>query len=115
MNGTFPRRGCVYWVQLADEPNDKRRPAVILSDNVRNEYANDYMVVPVSTRVTLAPTHVVLAPGEGGLPARSIAKCEQLTTVAKYRIVGPPLGPPLPEPQIRKLVQGVLRAFGHAV
>lgn len=113
MSAAFARRGCVYWVQLADEPHDKRRPAVVVSDDVRNEYANDCMVIPVSTRVTLAPTHVVLAPGEGGLPARSVAKCEQLTTLAKYRVVGPALGAPLPELQMRKLVQGVLRAFGQ--
>jgi mRNA-degrading endonuclease toxin of MazEF toxin-antitoxin module len=66
------KRGQLYWARL-----DKRRPVLVISPDYRNERASDVIVIPGSTIVRDAPTHVVLRRGEGGLRARTVLKCEQ--------------------------------------
>ena len=70
------RRGNLYWARL-----DKRRPVLVLSINARNERAGDLIVVPCSTTLREAPTHVRLGRGEGGVPQTCMLKCEQITTL----------------------------------
>ena len=101
-----PRRGHLYWVRL-----DKRRPALVLSPDYRNERAHDVIVVPCSPRIRLAPTHVVLRRGQGGLAEASVLKCEQVTTLAKDDI-GEPLGNALAAATMREVERAVLRALG---
>jgi mRNA interferase MazF len=88
---TFPRRGEIYLVRLPGHPSDtKARPALVVSMDVRNRLANDVIVVPLSTRLRPAPTHVELPAGEGGLGETSMAKCEQVTTLDKtFLLRGP--------------------------
>lgn len=105
-----PRRGHLYWVSL-----DKRRPALVLSPDYRNERANDIIIVPCSTRLRPAPTHVMLRSGQGGLLEDSVLKCEQITTLAKGDVHGPPLGKALPATVLRAAERAVLRAIGLAV
>ena len=105
-----PRRGCLYWVSL-----DKRRPALVLSPDYRNTHASDVIVVPCSTRVRPAPTHVLLRRGQGGLAESSVLKCEQITTLAKMDVHGPPLGNPLPTTVMDAVERAVLRAIGVPV
>jgi mRNA interferase MazF len=105
-----PRRGRLYWVSL-----DKRRPALVLSPDYRNEHASDVIVVPCSTHLRPAPTHVMLRRGQGGLTERSVLKCEQLTTLAKVDVHGPPLGKPLPPALMGAVERAVLRAIGVPV
>lgn len=62
---------------------DKRRPALALSPDHRNERANDVIVIPCSTRLRPAPTHVLLRSGQGGLAESTVLKCEQIPTLAK--------------------------------
>ena len=101
------RRGCLYWVRL-----DKRRPALVLSPDYRNEYASDVIVVPCSTRLRLAPTHVLLRRGQGGLAVSSVLKCEQITTLPRADVHGSPLGRPLPTAVMGAVERAVLRAIG---
>jgi mRNA-degrading endonuclease toxin of MazEF toxin-antitoxin module len=105
-----PRRGHLYWVSL-----DKRRPALVLSPDYRNRYASDVIVVPCSTRLRPAPTHVMLRRGQGGLLASSVLKCEQITTLVKSDVHEPPLGRPLPPAVLRAVERAVLRAIGVPV
>ena len=105
-----PRRGQLYWVSL-----DKRRPALVLAPDYRNEHAGDVIVIPCSTRLRLAPTHVLLKRGQGGLPESTVLKCEQITTLAKADIHEPPLGRPLPPGVLRAVERAVLRAIGVPV
>ena len=88
---SHPRRGEIYLVKLPGHPSDtKNRPALIVSLDVRNRLANDVIVVPLSTMLRPAPTHVELPSGEGGLKAASMAKCEQITTLDKsFLLRGP--------------------------
>ena len=104
-----PRRGCIYWTHLPDEPARKRRPAVVLSPDMRNRLASDVIVVPLSSNLRPAPTHVALREREGGLPSRSMAKCEQITTVLRDRLAGSALGGPLSAARMIEIEFAVLR------
>jgi mRNA interferase MazF len=87
----YPKRGEIYLVNLHSKPKDvKNRPALVVSLDIRNKLANDIIVVPLSTTLRPAPTHVLLQEGEGGLSKVSMAKCEQVATIDKsFLIRGP--------------------------
>jgi mRNA-degrading endonuclease toxin of MazEF toxin-antitoxin module len=101
------RRGCLYWAEL-----DKRRPVLVLSPDYRNEHASDVIVIPCSTHMRDAPTHVRLRKTEGGILAASVLKCEQITTLPKSLLGPTPLGSPLAARRISEVERGVLRAIG---
>jgi mRNA interferase MazF len=105
----MPRRGRLYWVTL-----DKRRPALVLSPDYRNEHAGDVIVIPCSTRLRPAPTHVPLERGQGGLRERTVLKCEQITTLPRADVHSS-LGGPLPPAVVRAVERAVLRAIGVPV
>ena len=104
------RRGYLYWARL-----DKRRPVLVISPDYRNEHARDVLVIPCSTRLRDAPTHVRLRAREGGVAEASVLKCEQLTTLHKDDIAGAPLGKALSAARIAEVEAGVLRAIGVAI
>ncbi|MGH9795391.1 MAG: type II toxin-antitoxin system PemK/MazF family toxin [Candidatus Acidiferrales bacterium] len=85
---SFPKRGFVYWARL-----DKRRPVVVLSVNAINRHALDVCVVPLTS---VARRHfrlrVPVQPPEGGLRNSSWAKCDQVTTIEKARLLHPAAG-----------------------
>ena len=108
MNGH--RRGNLYWAHL-----DKRRPVLVLSVNARNERAGDLIVVPCSTTLREAPTHVRLARGEGGAPQSCMLKCEQITTLRQEDLDTPALGAPLGGARLREVELAVMRAIGIPV
>lgn len=102
-----PRRGFLYYAAL-----DKRRPVLVVSINARNAGASDVLVVPCSTVLSTAPTHVRLRRGEGGLASASVLKCEQLTNLHKDYLTATPLGGPLAEARLREVERAILRAIG---
>ena len=112
---TYPRRGHLYWVRIPDEPGGKRRPALVVSPDIRNRLANDVIVVPLSSVLREAPTHVGLRAREGGLPRPSMAKCEQITTLRRDRLVPRPLGGNLAPARMVAIEKAVLRAIGVPV
>jgi mRNA interferase MazF len=101
------RRGFIYLTRL-----DKLRPVLIISPNVRNDLASDVIVIPCSTRLSAAPTHVRLRRGEGGVSEASVLKCEQIATLHKEDIRLQPLGGPLPPKRVLEVERAVLRAIG---
>jgi len=107
-----PHRGCLYWVVIPGEPDRKHRPALVVSVNSRNRLADDVLVIPASTTLRPAPTHVRLRRGTGGLPHDSVLKCEQITTLPKHLLSPSALGGPLSEPLLEDIERGVLRAIG---
>jgi mRNA-degrading endonuclease toxin of MazEF toxin-antitoxin module len=110
MTRRAPARGFVYWARM-----DKRRPVLVLSPDYRNERASDVIIVPGSTVVREAPTHVVLRRGEGGVRARTVLKCEQVTTLPIEALAAEPLGGRLSAERVSAVERGVLRAIGIAV
>jgi mRNA-degrading endonuclease toxin of MazEF toxin-antitoxin module len=107
-----PLRGCLYWVSIPGEAGRKRRPALVVSVNARNRLASDVLVIPASTTLRPAPTHVRLRKGTGGLPADSVLKCEQITTLPKDLLSESALGGPLSAALLQDVERGVLRAIG---
>ena len=104
------RRGHLYWATF-----DKRRPALVLSPDYRNERASDVIVVPSTTVLREAPTHVRLRRGEAGLREASVLKCEQVTTLHHSSIDPRPMGAALSAARMAEVERAVLRAFGVPV
>ena len=82
---SFPRRGNVYDVDLdpvVDHEIGKRRPAIIVSNDQNNQYAETITVIPLTGQPEhkVYPFEVVIPEGVGGLTTRSRAKCNQIRT-----------------------------------
>ena len=101
------QRGRLYWVHL-----DKRRPALVVSPGYRNEHASDVLVIPCSTRMRFAPTHIALRRGEGGVDRPSVLHAEQITTLSKSDVEPKAIGGPLSATRMTEVERGVLRAIG---
>jgi mRNA interferase MazF len=108
-------RGHVYWVAIPDQPGRKRRPALVLSPDFRNALATDLIVLPLSSVLRDAPTHVRLRRGEAGIKLPSVVKCEQITTLQKDRLLPAALGGPLSAGRMHEIEKAVLRAIGVMV
>jgi len=76
------------------------------------ESTSDVIVVPISSILRDAPTHARLRAREGGLPRRSVAKCEQITTLRRERLLSRPLGGPLSIVRMAEVEKAILRAIG---
>lgn len=112
----FPQRGEIYWVRLPGHPRDpKARPALVVSLDIRNRLAHDVMVVPLTTTLRAAPTHVLLAAGEAGLPQASMAKCEQLTTLDKDFLVRGPFAGKVSARILGEVERAIMRAIGIVI
>lgn len=81
----------------------------------RNQLANDVLVVPASTILRPAPTHVRLKKGQGGVPRDSVLKCEQITTLPKELLSQEALGGPLSGAKLEEVERGVIRSIGIPV
>lgn len=89
------RRGDIVYIDL--EPikgseTGKRRPCLVIQNDVNNEYAPTTIIAVITSRRRLEkkkkyPTHVWINKGEGGLTKDSIIQCEQIRTVDKGRII----------------------------
>jgi mRNA-degrading endonuclease toxin of MazEF toxin-antitoxin module len=82
---TFPRRGEVWWIQFLGE--DKRRPAVVVSPNVRNREGENVIVVGCTSKRTdqIYDDEVKL---DGlNLPEPTKIQCDYLYTI-KQSILG---------------------------
>ena len=85
-------RGDVYWAVFGRGEGSEqagKRPAIIVSRDGINRYSPVVVVVPVSRRAGrkhLYPSQMELPAGAGGLPADSVAQCEQIRAIAKSRL-----------------------------
>ena len=100
------RRSHLYWGRL-----DKRRPVLVVSIDARNARADDILIVPCSTTIHEAPTHVLLGRGEGGLLRACVLKCEQMTTLPMSDVLEPAIGS-LGSSRMREVERAILRAIG---
>lgn len=81
------RRGEIWWVNFdpsVGQEIKKKRPAVILSNNVSNKYLKRYQVIPVSTQINkIYPSEVkIKIKGKDGK-----VMADQLTTVSELRFL----------------------------
>ncbi len=84
----------------------------MVSPDSRNRFASDVIVVPLSTVIREAPTHVRLRAAEAGIRRQSVAKCEQITTVDRSLLSVRPIGGTLSGPRMTEIEKGILRAIG---
>jgi mRNA interferase MazF len=87
----YPRRGEIYWVALDPVVGSeiaKTRPALIISNDVGNQYAARVIVAPISSGSTakVYPFEVRLGAGEGGLDRDSKVLLDQIRAVDKSRL-----------------------------
>ena len=91
-----PQRGELYWANLdpvIGSEMAKTRPALIISNDVGNQYADRVIVAPISSSRLgkIYPFEVLLNPGEGGLSKESKILLDQIRTLDKSRL-GQPIG-----------------------
>ena len=90
------KRGEIYYATL--DPTivseiAKRRPVLIVSNNINNRVATTITILPITSNVTkVYPFEVALSPADSGLPKASKIQAQQIRTIAKQRIRGDVIG-----------------------
>jgi mRNA-degrading endonuclease toxin of MazEF toxin-antitoxin module len=109
-----PLRGEIWNVCTPGQPTDPHqpRPALVISADERNQVEDDVIVVPIFTRGAVGPTHVSIRGGVGGLDHDSVVFAEELTTLDLEFLEEGPLGAPVPESLLRRVVRAVRIAIG---
>ena len=86
----YPRLGEVYYIEFSGRGSVQRgrRPAIIFQNNTGNFYSPNITVIPLTTvrKKMKQPTHVYLPSHQTGLPADSVALCENMQCVSKEEI-----------------------------
>ena len=100
------KRGFVYLVNLNPTIGaeiNKVRPAIVVSNDINNQYAETITIVPItSSRIDkVYPFEVFIPKGTANLDKDSKAKANQIRTIDKKRIVSE-IGE-LPEDLLKKL------------
>src|SRR5262245_19522869 len=113
MGSGFPRGGEIWLVGFPDAP--KARPALIVSPDSRNEYANSVLAVPITSNLRPSPTHLLLPAGQGGLHHDSMARCENISYVHKSRLRRGGFAGIVSSILMRDAERNLLRALGIAV
>ncbi|HVX16318.1 MAG TPA: type II toxin-antitoxin system PemK/MazF family toxin [Pirellulales bacterium] len=83
------KRGDVWWVTFETATGGeirKRRPAIIVSNNTANQFANRVQVVPISSRIEKLYPCETLVDIDG---RKCKAMADQLATVSKRRLLSP--------------------------
>lgn len=105
------KRGEIYWADLDPTVGaeiKKRRPVVIVSNDLNNRFNTVVTVLPVTSSIrTLKDFEVFLPKEVSGLSKDSKAQAQQVRTVSKERLTGK-AGNSLP-PEVMKKVDGALR------
>ncbi|HEY8695828.1 MAG TPA: type II toxin-antitoxin system PemK/MazF family toxin [Chloroflexota bacterium] len=112
-----PRRGEIWSVWTPGQPRDPHqpRPALVVSDDVRNRFSDDVTVIPIFSSQRLGPTRVPITKGTGGLAHDSLLFCEEITTLVHDFLVSGPLGPLVSEALLRRAIRAVRRALGDVL
>lgn len=97
-----------------DDPHQPR-PALVVSDDVRNRVRDDLIVVPAFSAGRIGPSRVAIAGGEGGLPRDSVLFCEEITTVDRDFLHRGPLGGRIAADRMAAVVRAIRRAVGDVL
>ena len=114
---TYPRRGEIWLVFTPGQPDDPHqpRPALVVSEDVRNRVRDDLIVVPAFSRGAAGPTRVSVARGVGGLAHATVLFCEEITTIDRDFLQRGPLGPKLRSAAMDAVLCGIRRAVGEVI
>ena len=88
----FPRYGDIYQVNLdpvVGSETGKRRPALVVSNDINNEFSGTVTILPITGQPTTKhyPFEVLVPKGVARLTADSRVKANQIRTVDKRRLV----------------------------
>lgn len=86
------RRGEIYWVDFHPARGSEqrgRRPALVVQNDIGNRMSSLTILVALTTRMpeTIPPQQALVPATASGLPRDSIAKCDQLLTTDKSRLL----------------------------
>ena len=87
----FPRRGEIYMVSFDPTIGHeirKTRPAVVIQNDVSNQYSPITIVAAISSQFSEPPfpREVVIEPADSGLPKRSAVIVNQIRSVDRLRL-----------------------------
>ncbi|MEC4813379.1 MAG: type II toxin-antitoxin system PemK/MazF family toxin [Scytonema sp. PMC 1069.18] len=87
-----PKRGEVYLVSFDPTVGaeiQKTRPALVLQNDVSNEYSPITIVAAITSQFdeTLYPTEVLIQPPEGGITVNSVVLLNQIRSIDKQRLI----------------------------
>jgi len=87
----FPHRGEIYLVQFdptVGHEIQKTRPALVIQNDVSNQYSPITIVAAISSQFseTPYPREVIIEPAESGLPKRSAVIVNQIRSVDCQRL-----------------------------
>lgn len=84
------KRGEIYYVNWSPGRGSEQagvRPALILQNDVGNQYSSTTIVATISTKQhRIYPFQVSVSAQESGLPLDSVIKCEQIQTIDQARL-----------------------------
>jgi mRNA interferase MazF len=88
----YPQRGEIYLVNFDPTIGSeikKTRPALILQNDVSNQYSPITIVSAITSQFTepLYPTEVLIKAPEGGLQIDSVALLNQIRSIDKQRLI----------------------------
>jgi mRNA interferase MazF len=86
-----PSRGEVWLADLDPTLGHEqagKRPVLVISEDLFNRGPADLVIVlPITSRLRPIPSHVPLAPPEGGLRVPSAVLCDAVRSIAKQRLL----------------------------
>jgi mRNA interferase MazF len=88
----FPKRGEIFLVNFDPTVGTeirKTRPALILQNDISNEYSPITIVAAITSQFdqTLYPTEVLVQPPEGGLKNKSVVLLNHVRSIDKQRLI----------------------------
>ena len=89
MSPSPPRRGEIWMVNFSPGRGSEQlgiRPALVIQNDVGNEYAATTIVAAITSTIKSYPVTVPLKKGEGGLPQPSMVNLAQILTLDKSRL-----------------------------
>ena len=86
------KRGHIWLTKFdptIDSEQKGTRPAIIVSNDIGNQYGPTVIVVPLTSQIAKKrlPTHVLIPKATTGLKADSIALTEHVRSVSKLRLI----------------------------
>ena len=84
------KRGEVWMVNFTPGRGSEQkgnRPALIIQNDVGNQYASTTIVAAITTTIKKYPVTVVIPEGKGGLKENSMVNLAQILTIDKERLL----------------------------
>lgn len=89
MRPTAPARGEIWTVDLHEGRGREQRgtrPALIVQNDVGNQYSATTIVAAITSTIGIYPVTVALDKGEAGLARRSMVNLSQIFTIDRSRL-----------------------------